>query len=200
MPGSRYLVWFTATAVLVLTAALAPAASARQPFPRGFLWGTATAGFQVEAGGSRANSDRRSDWWAFTTDPDLIQAGVVSGDRVARGPGFWQTWPADLDRARRRLGSNAIRLGVEWSRIFPRSTAAIRTGRRIGRADLRRLDRVADGRAVRRYRRIIRGARRRGMRVLLTLNHFTLPIWIHDRSRCDAPSQGSGRPTRCPPA
>jgi beta-glucosidase/6-phospho-beta-glucosidase/beta-galactosidase len=178
--GSRHLVCLVATAVLLLTVALAPAASARQAFPRGFLWGTATAGFQVEAGGARANSDRRSDWWAFTTDPELIGTGVVSGDRVDRGPGFWQTWPADLDRARKRLGSNAIRLGVEWSRIFPRSTASIRTGRRIGRADLRRLDRAADARAVRRYRRIIRGARRRGMRVLLTLNHYTLPIWVHD--------------------
>lgn len=169
-----------ATAALVLTVALAPAASARQPFPRGFLWGAATAGFQVEAGGARANSDRRSDWWAFTTDPELIRAGVVSGDRVDRGPGFWQTWPADLDRARKRLGSNAIRLGIEWSRIFPRSTAGIRTGRRIDRADLRRLDRVADASAVRRYRRIVHGARRRGMQVLLTLNHYTLPIWVHD--------------------
>jgi beta-galactosidase len=159
---------------------VAPGAFAKQRFPRGFLWGTATAGFQVEAGGSRANSDRRSDWWAFTTNADLIRAGVVSGDRVARGPGFWQTWPGDLDRARTRLGSNAIRLGIEWSRIFPRSTAKVRTGARIGRADLRRLERLADEHAVRRYRRIIRGARRRGMRVLLTLNHFTLPIWIHD--------------------
>jgi beta-galactosidase len=169
-----------ATTVLVATGALAATASARQPFPRGFLWGTATAGFQVEAGGARTNSDTRSDWWAFTTDPDLISQGVVSGDRVDRGPGFWQTWPADLDRARMRLGSNAIRLGLEWSRIFPRSTKSIRTGRRIDRADLRRLERVADGRAVRRYRRIIRGARGRGMQVLLTVNHFTLPIWVHD--------------------
>jgi len=175
--GSRCVV---AIAVLVLMGALAPAVSARQAFPRGFLWGTATAGFQVEAGGGRANSDRRSDWWAFTTDPDLIRAGVVSGDRVDRGPGFWRTWRGDLDRARRRLGSNAIRLGLEWSRIFPRSTARIHTGRRVGRADLRRLDRVADAGAVRRYRRIIRGAHRRGMQVLLTLNHFTLPIWVHD--------------------
>ena len=180
MFGSRHLLGLVAAALVALTVALTPVASARQPFPRGFLWGTATAGFQVEAGGARANSDRRSDWWAFTTDPDLIRAGVVSGDRVDRGPGFWQRWPGDLDRARGRLGSNAIRLGVEWSRIFPRSTASIRTGRRIDRTDLRRLDRVADAAAVRRYRRIIRGARNRGMRVLLTLNHFTLPIWVHD--------------------
>ena len=66
----------------------------------------------------------------------------MSGDRVARGPGFWQRWPADLDLARERLGNNAIRLGIEWSRIFPRSTAGVRTGTRIDRDELRRLDRA----------------------------------------------------------
>jgi beta-galactosidase len=185
------LAWLALAAVAVVLAA-APPSSAQKRFPKGFLWGTATAGFQVEAGGSPTNADRRSDWWAFTTDPDLIEAGVVSGDRVERGPGFWRRWPHDLGLARRRLGSNAIRLGIEWSRIFPRSTGRVRTGRRVDRSELRRLDRLADQRAVRRYGRILRGARRRGMRVLLTLNHFTLPIWIHDPVAVRAALEGRG--------
>ena len=44
----------------------------------------------MEAGGSPPNADRRSDWWAFTHDRGLIEDGVVSGDRVERGPGFWR--------------------------------------------------------------------------------------------------------------
>jgi beta-galactosidase len=167
-------------ATLALVVAAASPALAQERFPRGFLWGTASAGFQVEAGGSSANTDRSSDWYAFTTDPGLVRAGVVSGDRVARGPGFWQRWPADLDLARERLGSNAIRLGIEWSRVFPRSTTGVRTGTRIDRSDLRRLDRLADRAAVRRYARILRGAHRRGLRVMLTLNHYVLPRWVHD--------------------
>ncbi len=170
-----------AAAALLALLVLVPAAHAEQRFPRGFLWGTATAGFQVEAGGRPANADRASDWWAWTTDPGLIAEGVVSGDRVDRGPGQWRVWPRDLDLAAGALGNNAIRLGIEWSRIFPRSTAGVRVGAgRPGPATLRRLDRLADPRAVRHYRSVLRGARARGLRVMLTLNHYTLPRWAHD--------------------
>ena len=64
--------------------------------------------------------------------------------------------------------------------MFPRSTAGVRTGASVSRAELRRLDRLADPIAVRRYRQIFRGARARGLRVMLTLNHFTLPVWAHE--------------------
>ncbi len=168
-----------AAGVVALTG-ISAAASAAPRFPSGFLWGTASAGFQSEAGGSPAHVDRRSDWYAFTSDPGLIADGVVSGDRVADGPGFLNEWQRDLGRARHGLANNAIRLGIEWSRIFPRSTAKVKTGRRISAKELRRLDALADQGAVRRYRRILTGARRRGLRVMLTLNHFTLPIWIND--------------------
>lgn len=167
--------------VSVVVTLLAAAASAlAKPFPRDFLWGTASSGFQSEAGGTPANVDRGSDWYEFTTDPGLIAEGVVSGDTVADGPGFLNEWKGDLNRASKGLDNNAIRLGIEWSRIFPRSTKRIETGRRISGKDLRALDRAADQRAVKRYRRILRGAQERGMRVMLTLNHFTLPSWIHD--------------------
>ncbi|HLM51438.1 MAG TPA: glycoside hydrolase family 1 protein [Solirubrobacteraceae bacterium] len=178
MPARR-LVALLILAGLAVVAGAAPATAADR-WPRGFLWGTAASGFQTEAGGRPSNADRRSDWWAFANDPGLIGEGVVSGDRVARGPGFWSQWRGDLDRARDRLGSNAIRLGIEWSRIFPRSTATLDLGERIDSGDLRRLDRVADQRAVRHYRTVLAGARRRGLKVMLTLNHFTLPLWVHD--------------------
>jgi beta-galactosidase len=182
VPAVRLLLRAAGLAVLVLACALPAGAAAQgERFPRGFLWGTATAGFQVEGGGGAENTDRRSDWWAFTTDRDLARAGVVSGDRVDRGgPGFWERWRGDLRLADERLGSNAIRLGMEWSRIFPRSTARVDADEVVSRGELRALDRLADRRAVRRYRQILRAARARGMRVMLTLNHFTLPVWLHD--------------------
>ncbi|HEU4656596.1 MAG TPA: glycoside hydrolase family 1 protein [Capillimicrobium sp.] len=179
-------------AALVALLVIAAPAGARDAFPRGFLWGTASAGFQAEAGGSPSHADRRSDWWAFTTDPGLIRSGVVSGDRVTGGPGFWRAWRGDLDRARHEAGSNAIRLGLEWSRIFPRSTAGVRTGSRIDLGDLRRLDRLADQGALGHYRRILRGAHRRGMQVMLTLNHYTLPLWVHDPIAVRAAFAGRG--------
>ena len=177
--------WWSAPLLAAVAVACAPASPANagdgsERFPHDFLWGTATAGFQVEAGGSPSNVDRRSDWFAFTRDPGLVRDGVVSGDRIEHGPGFLHTWRGDLDRAQDKLNNNAIRLGIEWSRIFPRSTVSVKTGERVSTAELRKLDELADKSAVRRYRRILHGARARGLRVILTLNHFTLPIWVHD--------------------
>ncbi len=183
--------WVIAAAALLM--ALPAPAFAADRFPRGFLWGTATSGFQVEAGGKPSNADRRSDWWAFSNDPDLISRDLVSGDRVDRGPGQWKVWRRDLDLARKKLNNNAVRMGIEWSRIFPRSTAGVKVGsRRITRAQLRRLDRLASGRAVRHYRRVLRGARARGLKTMLTLHHFTLPLWIHDPAGVRAAFAGRG--------
>jgi beta-galactosidase len=159
--------------ILAAIAALAlPAAAEARDFPRDFLWGTAISGFQTEAGGRPANADRRSDWWVWSHDRANIAAGRVSGDRVERGPGHWRTYERDATLARRRLGANAFRFSIEWSRIFPRSTAGARTPRQ--------LDRLADRVAVRRYAAELRAIRRRGMEPVLTLNHFTLPTWLHD--------------------
>lgn len=168
----------------LLGAGTAPAAAASDPakpppFPRGFLWGTAISAFQTETGRGR-DLDRRTDWWAWSHDPAEIAARHVSGDRPERGPGHWARYREDVDLAARGLGANAYRISIEWSRIFPRSTAGVRTGTRITRADLRRLDRLADHRALRHYRGELAYARRRGLTPFVTVNHFTLPSWLHD--------------------
>lgn len=151
----------------------APAgASAAERFPRDFLWGVATSGFQSDMGGTPANADTRTDWWAWTHDRANIAADRVTADRPERGPGFWNRWRTDVDLAARDLHLNAFRLGIEWSRVFPESTR--------GAATLRELDRLADQRAVAHYRRILRHMRTRGIRPIVTLSHFALPIWIHD--------------------
>ncbi len=180
MSARTLLVTFLAVAPAVL--ALAPSADAkpRRDFPRGFLWGTAIAGFQVEAGGPRVNADRRSDWWRWVRDPDNIATGRVSGDLPEDGPGHWSVYRRDARLARRGLHANAFRLSIEWSRIFPRSTAGVHVGQRIDGRDLRRLDRLASKRAVRHYARELAHLRRLGMRTFVTVNHYTLPLWIHE--------------------
>jgi beta-galactosidase len=156
---------------VVLALALPTAAGARD-FPRDFLWGPAIAAFQSEAGGRPANADTRSDWWVWSHDADNISAGRVSGDLVERGPGHWRLFRRDADLARRRLGSNAFRLSIEWSRLFPRAPRGARTPRQ--------LDRLVDQDAARHYAAELRAIRRRGMTPMVTLNHFTLPTWLHD--------------------
>jgi beta-galactosidase len=166
-------------ALLVGLLSPAPALAAR-PFPRGFLWGAALAGFQAEAGGRPSHADPHSDWWVWTHDRSNIDAGRVSGDLPENGPGHWARYRTDVGLAARRLHLGAFRLSIEWSRIFPESTARIQVGRRIDRGDLRRLDRLANHSALRHYLRELSLIRRRGMVSFVTVNHFSLPLWIHD--------------------
>jgi beta-glucosidase len=121
-------------------------------FPDGFAWGTATSSHQVE-GDNDAN-----DWWEWEAAPGRIRDGSRSG-RAAE----WWTGRAedDLERAR-RLGQNAHRLSLEWSRLEPEP----------GRFDDRAFDR---------YAQILRAARAAGLTLMVTLNHFTLPRWLAKR-------------------
>ncbi|MFM9141177.1 MAG: family 1 glycosylhydrolase, partial [Solirubrobacterales bacterium] len=181
MPGLRSI--RLAVVASLALAALAPAAANGAPaekFPKGFMWGVAGSGFQTEMGAGAQNSDPGSDWWAWVRDPQNIADGHVSGDLPENGPGGWSTaFEQDIKLAR-GLGLNTWRMGVEWSRIFPSSTASVANGTSITAADLQELDRLADPDAVARYRTIIASARKAGLRPLVTLNHFTLPLWVHD--------------------
>ena len=165
---------------LLLLVAAPAAGAAERDFPRDFLWGTAIAGLQAEAGGHPSNADPRSDWWVWSRDPLNIERGWVAGDRIERGPGHWRLFRKDIDLAAERLRSNAFRFSIEWSRVFPRSTAGVRVGRRIDLADLRRLDRLADHSALRHYAAELRVSNRRGLKPFVTVSHFALPTWIHD--------------------
>jgi beta-glucosidase len=76
-------------------------------FPTGFLWGSATAGHQVE--GNNVNSDT---WLLETMKPTLF--AEPSGDAV----NSFELWPQDLDLVK-SYGLNTYRFGIEWSRIEP---------------------------------------------------------------------------------
>ncbi len=67
-------------------------------------------------------------------------------------------WREDLDRAAKG-SQNAHRLSVEWSRIQPRP-------------DTWNED------ALENYRQILRGLKERGMTAMVTLHHFTDPLWL----------------------
>src|SRR4051794_18940598 len=136
--------------------------------------------------------DSRSDWWVWTHDRKNIDGGVVSGDRPERGPGHWALYRRDARLARDKLHSNAFRIGIEWSRIFPRSTASVQVGKRITRADLKRLDRLANQNAVRHYMAELRYLHKLGMTPFVTINHFTLPTWIHDSTGVRDALKGRG--------
>jgi beta-glucosidase len=117
-------------------------------FPDKFLWGTATAAHQVE--GNNANND----WWAFEQQPDAIW----SGDRSGLACDWWANAERDFDLMA-QMGHNAHRLSVEWSRIEPEEG-------------------VYDLAAVARYRQMLAGLRQRSIEPMVTLFHFSTPLWL----------------------
>lgn len=127
-------------------------ANATHSFPPSFLWGTATAGYQVE-GNSQA-----ADYWDWEQQPGAVLDGGRSGLACDWWGGRWQE---DFDRAAAD-GHTALRLSVEWSRVEP--TAA-----------------HWDEDALDHYRQMVVGLRQRGLTPMVALHHFASPCWLAER-------------------
>ena len=117
--------------------------------PGEFLFGVATAGFQIE-GGFNGPGEPANNWLAWE------QVGRVepSGNAV----GFFDRPEEALDRAA-AIGCDSFRLSVEWARVVTD-------------------DLTVDRRALGGYRRIVQSCTERGLRPLVTLHHFTHPDWL----------------------
>lgn len=127
-------------------------------FPRGFLWGTATAAHQVEGGNTNNN------WSRWEETPGRIIHGQHSGEAC----GWWSgRWQEDFQRAK-DSGQNAHRLSIEWSRIQPAPDAW----------DDAALDKYAD---------MLRWLVNHDMTPMVTLHHFTDPLWLADRGGWENP-------------
>lgn len=121
-------------------------------FPTGFLWGTATAAHQVEG------NNKNNNWALWEQDPAHIREGAKAGLACDWWSGRWRE---DFDRAA-ETGQNTHRLSVEWSRIQPAPG-------------------VWDEGALDIYRQMVRGLRERGMEPMVTLHHFTDPLWLYEQ-------------------
>lgn len=161
-------------------------------FPEKFLWVVAQSGFQFEMGDKlRRNIDTNTDWWHWVRDKTNIEKGLVSGDLPEEGINNYELYEKDHEIAR-KLGLNAYRIGIEWSRIFPWPTTFIDVDYsynesynliedvKITKDTLEELDEIANKREVAYYRSVINSLRSKGFKVIVNLNHFTLPYWLHD--------------------
>lgn len=158
-----------------------PDAVARS-FPDDFLFGTAISGFQAEMGCPNTPpdqcQDRNSDWYKFITADATVNSRLahLSGDPPTNGPGFWELYDEDIGRIENDLNNDAFRMSIEWSRIFPESTEGI--------TSLSELEKAADDEAVAHYHEILDALESRGIEPMVTLNHYSLPLWIHDPVAC----------------
>ncbi|HEX2221898.1 MAG TPA: family 1 glycosylhydrolase, partial [Candidatus Limnocylindria bacterium] len=127
------------------------------PFPPDFLWGAATASYQIE-GSVRDDGRGESIWDRFTRRPGAIEnghTGDVAADHYAR-------WEADVDRMA-ELGLKAYRFSIAWPRLFPDG------GEQLNTRGLAFYDRLVD--------RLLE----RGMQPAVTLYHWDLPNHLQEQ-------------------
>jgi beta-glucosidase len=124
--------------------------------PAGFVWGAATAAYQVE-GASTEDGRGPSVWDTFSHAPDRVR-GAGTGDIAVD---HYHRWREDVELMA-ELGLSAYRFSVSWPRVQP-------TGR--GPADRRGLEF---------YSRLVDRLLDRGIEPWLTLYHWDLPQALED--------------------
>lgn len=143
-------------------------------FSAHFLWGAATSAHQVEGG----NHNTWSVWelenakalaaralyqygdlasWHHTAKLATNPANYVSGRAVEH----YKRYEQDFDLLE-GLGMNAFRFSVEWSRIEPEEG-------------------VWNVEAIAHYKEYIHRLHQRGIEPIMTLFHFTLPVWFAEK-------------------
>ncbi len=130
---------------------------AARTFPEGFLWGAATAAYQVE-GAVREGGRGESIWDRFSHTPGRTfrgETGDVACDHYRR-------WREDVENMR-DLGVGAYRFSVAWPRIFPEGRG------RVNRAGMDF------------YAALVDAALEVGIQPVATLYHWDLPQALQDR-------------------
>ncbi|KUH32194.1 beta-galactosidase [Thermococcus celericrescens] len=156
-----------------------------------FYWGVVQSAFQFEMGDPlRQAIDARSDWWQWVRDPFNIKNDLVSGDLPEDGINNYELYEID-HRLAKDLDLNAYQLTIEWSRIFPcptfgvdaeveRDSYGLIKRVKIKKETLEELDGLANHSEVAHYRAVLKNLKKLGFSTFVTLNHQTLPLWLHN--------------------
>ena len=132
---------------------------ASSPFPAGFLWGAATAAYQVE-GGWQADGKGPSVWDVYTNTDRMAANGETAN--VALNMYDRAQYLADIALLR-ELGVNAYRFSLNWPRILPDGTG------------------TPNPHGIAYYRRLIADLKAAGIEPLVTLYHWELPQALAER-------------------
>lgn len=126
-------------------------------FPRDFLWGAATASYQIEGA---TNEDGRSEsiWDRFAATPGKVR----NGESGAIATDHYHRYREDIGLIR-ELGLSAYRFSIAWPRVLPAGTGAVNS------AGLDFYDRLVDELLS------------IGVRPFVTLYHWDMPQALEDR-------------------
>jgi beta-glucosidase len=145
---------------LMSAAVTAPAEGAPAPkavtFPRGFIWGSATAAYQIE-GAAKEDGRGESIWDRFARTPGKVKNGDT-GDVACDSYHRWQEDIALL----KAMNLRSYRFSVAWPRIQPTGQGAV------------------NARGLDYYSRLVDGLLAAGIRPSVTLYHWDLPQVLED--------------------
>ncbi len=114
-----------------------------------FIFGIATAGFQIE-GGYNGSGEPANNWCEWEALGKVEPSGVAVN--------FWNDYEAHLDRVV-SAGCNSFRLSIEWARCEPKQG-------------------IYDEAAFTHYAKILDACISRGLIPLVSLMHFTTPAYL----------------------
>ncbi len=143
-------------------------------FPKNFLWGASTSAHQIEGG----NHNQWSVWEQENAKVLAMQAEHQYGDlaswqkskRLATNPAnyvsgktvdHYNRYEEDFDLLA-EMNMNAFRFSVEWSRVEPEEGAW-------------------NAEALAHYKQYVAELKKRGIEPVMTLFHFTLPVWFAEK-------------------
>lgn len=125
-------------------------------FGKDFLWGSATAAYQVE--GYCTNNN----WYKFESARDEHgRPRILNNQRAGICCDHWNRYKEDI-QLMKALSLNAYRFSVEWSKIEPEQ----------GKFDEAALDH---------YENVVDELLKNGIEPMVTLHHFTDPIWFEEQ-------------------
>jgi len=166
-PSRRDLMKLASAGVLTVNSAVAGSAQTAgeradsglcvlRSFPQGFLWGTATASYQIE-GAWNEDGKGESIWDKFAHTPGKIEnneTGDVAVDHYHR-------YTEDV-RLMKALGAKTYRFSISWPRIFPQGTG------------------VPNSKGLSFYNRLVDELLANDIEPFATLYHWDLPQALQD--------------------
>jgi beta-glucosidase len=136
----------------------------RSGFPKAFLWGTASAAYQVE-GNTKADG-RGPNYWDKYMNPPYNMGKMATGKDVNVDAGVNEynrdQFLKDVELLK-KLGINSYRLSISWSRILPEGTGKVNEA------------------GVDYYNFVINTLKKAGIEPLVTLYHFDLPLALYNQ-------------------